>query len=116
MFAELEYRNAVRAHAAEVLRIVREEGVDLHDAIHEAADGSQWVIYTARARFVLAWSKYADAAWGVDGVDTFRAARSMDDIYTTAACFALRQDIADAIEQRRAIDDTIEQRRSESDC
>ena len=100
-FTEREYLDAVECHAAEVLRRVRDEGADLYDALHEGADNSQWVIYTGRARAVLAWSKNENAAWDVDGVDTFRTAKSMDDIFTVGAFFALRQDIEEAVARLR---------------
>lgn len=95
---ERDYSNSVQSHAAEVLRRVRDKEADLPGAIYQVAKASQWTIYTGRALKLLGWSKHENAAWEVDGVDVFRSAQCMADIYTTAAFFALCEDIQEAVE------------------
>jgi hypothetical protein len=74
------YFDAVRA----IEQDIREEAArrsgpvqDIGDAIHEAVDGSEWVIYTYRAKAVLDYSDNRDAFrdmgmdssdWGSDGI------------------------------------------------
>ena len=97
-YSEQSYRETVELHAREALRREK-EGEDLFDAIHEEADGSAWVIYTYRARLALQYSKNEDAIFehgeGIRDVD------SMANVYTVAAFFALRQDIAEKVEELR---------------
>ena len=99
-YTEKEYRETVELHAREALSREKEGG-DINDAIHEEADGSAWVIYTYRARLVLQYSKNEDAILDEIGFEGFSGADSMAEIYTRAAFFALRQDIAEKAEELR---------------
>lgn len=97
-YSEQSYREAVELHAREALS---NGGGDFFDAIHEEADGSAWIIYTYRARLVLQYSKNEDAILDEIGFEGFSGADSMAEIYTRAAYFALRQDIAEKVEELR---------------
>lgn len=97
-YSERDYLNTVELHAREALRREK-EGEDLFDAIHEEADGSAWVIYTYRARLALRYSKNEDAIF--EHGEGLRNVDSMADVYTVAAFFALRQDIAEKVEELR---------------
>jgi hypothetical protein len=96
---EIDYRASVAAMAAEVLRQCKEEGADRADAIHAEADGSCWAIYTWRALRVLQFSRNDDAAIEECGPDIFRHCGSMAELYSRAAYFALRADIAEECER-----------------
>jgi hypothetical protein len=99
-YSEQSYRETVELHAREALSREK-EGEDLFDAIHEEADGSAWVIYTYRARLVLQYSKNEDAIFDDLGMEGFASADSMAEIYTRAAYSAIRQDIAEKVEELR---------------
>ena len=92
---EINYRANVETRAKEVLKRVRDEGVDECDAIHDEVDGSQWVIYTYRARHVLLFSRNEDAIFdeGV-GIGEYKSA---GDLYTAMAYWAMRADVAEAL-------------------
>lgn len=92
---EKEYRADVDSYAIEVRDRVRDEGVDEYDAIHDAVDGSQWVIYTYRARHVLMFSSNEDAFFD-EGIG-FHGINSAGDLYMTMAYWAMRADVAEAL-------------------
>jgi hypothetical protein len=100
-YSEQNYRETVELHAREALSLEK-EGEDISDAIHGEADGSAWVIYTYRARLVLQYSKNEDAIFEHgEGQGLILNVDSMAQIYTNAAFFALRQDIAEKVEELR---------------
>jgi hypothetical protein len=77
--------------------IAVEECSDENDAIHEAVDGSQWVIYTHRALRVLQYSRNHDAGLDEMGKDLFAGVEDMSTLYSRAAYFAMAADVRDAI-------------------
>lgn len=62
-----EYREEVKAIAQEIVDRVKSGELspdDVNDALHESVDGDQWVIYTYRAKLVVAFlSDNGDAAY-----------------------------------------------------
>lgn len=56
-----EYYGAVLSHAQEVDRLVKEEGMEEGDALHQVVDGSYWVIYTHANFQVLMCTEHHDA-------------------------------------------------------
>jgi len=60
-FLRREYYNAVLSLAQEVNNLVKDEGMDESDAIHQVVDGSYWVIYTHANFQVLMCSDHHDA-------------------------------------------------------
>jgi hypothetical protein len=56
-----EYYNAVLGLAQEVDDLVKNEGMDEGDALHQVVDGSYWVIYTHANFQVLMCSDHHDA-------------------------------------------------------
>jgi hypothetical protein len=109
---EKNYREDVQALAREVLERVRDEGADESDALHEAVDGSCWVIYTYRARHVLMFSRNEDAAFDTMGAEFLSGAETMGEIYTRAAFWAMHQDVTDALHELR--DEIPEEEEAES--
>ena len=75
--SEADYRQYVLALAEDVQNAVA-NGQVLEDALHEAVDGSRWVIYTALALKVLDYSGNSEAIMelgiGLDGSETVREA------------------------------------------
>lgn len=94
-----EYWATVRAVAEEILADFPEDDDDRQTAIHEFADGSQWVIYPREAYLVALVSNNADAH--EDAIDIAETARgavaTLDGMVTTAAYFAMRADIEEQI-------------------
>jgi len=65
------YWREVRAIALGVLRDAVEYGRETSDVLHEAIDGHSWVICTAKAQLVAAWSEndgHAIAEFGAECV------------------------------------------------
>jgi hypothetical protein len=56
-----EYYQGVRGIAQEVANLVKNEGMDEGDALHQTVDGSYWVIYTHANFQVLMCSEHHDA-------------------------------------------------------
>lgn len=56
-----EYYQGVRSIAEEVANLVKNEGMDEGDALHQTVDGSYWVIYTHANFQVLMCSDHHDA-------------------------------------------------------
>lgn len=56
-----EYYEGVRGLAEEVSNLVKNEGMDESDALHQTVDGSYWVIYTHANFQVLMCSDHHDA-------------------------------------------------------
>lgn len=56
-----EYYAGVRGLAEEVSNLVKNEGMDESDALHQTVDGSYWVIYTHANFQVLMCSDHHDA-------------------------------------------------------
>lgn len=92
---EKDYRNDVDSYAIEVRDRVRDEGVDECDAIHDAVDGSQWVIYTYRARHVLMFSTNEDAIFD-EGIG-LQGLNNSGDLFSAMAYWAMRADVAEAL-------------------
>jgi hypothetical protein len=97
---EYEYFRDVETMA---LDLVEEYGHDddaMDDAVHEAIDGSQWVIYYYRARLVLQFSSNDEAGPDEMGWETFvDGATGWSDLYTRGAYFAMRADVSEKIEE-----------------
>lgn len=100
-YSEIDYRESCRAIAADAIRTAQREGVDEQDAIHESVDGSQWVIYHGRARFVCAVSQNEDAIVDQLGSDAFAGAVSLQECITRAAYWAMLADVQDVLGEVR---------------
>lgn len=89
-----EYREHVKLLADEVRERVT-DGTDEYDAIHEACDGSEYVIYTGKALDCL---RHCDSgnedAWQ-DAYDTL----PKENTYGVAAYFALCADVGAELER-----------------
>lgn len=66
------------------------------DRVHEAVDGSYWIIYTHAALKVLQYSRNDDAIF--EEGDGLHGANSMSDVYTQAAFWAMRADVVSELE------------------
>jgi hypothetical protein len=88
-----DYFNEVAAIAQEAKEAER-EGDDPFDFIHESVDGSRWVIYTHLARMVLVYSNNDNAIFDEGG--DLSAPKSMPELYTLAAYYAMMQDAVEA--------------------
>lgn len=92
------YRN-VGLCADAVIEAVK-DGQDVEDAIHEVADGDEWVIYTYRAHMVWAFSDNESAICeAVDG-DWADGLTDPSSLFPRIAYYALAQDIRDELERR----------------
>ena len=69
--------------------------------IDEFVDSHNWVIYTHKARTVLALSRSEDAVFEHDA-DALKGVVSMSEVYTRAAFFAMRQDVMDEVARLEA--------------
>ena len=86
-------------HLAEAYANDDDRTDDLSDRIAESVDGSQWVIYTWRARLVRSLSDHADACddYGFD--DLAAASDGMDAIITRAAYLAMYGDVSEVLDR-----------------
>jgi len=102
---EREYREDVDSTAAELFDNAKENHPDDKDAlrdeafeaIHEAVDGSQWVIYTARAMRVLMYSRNDDAIF--EQGEGLGHVSSMAEVYSQAAFWAFYQDVSEKLDE-----------------
>lgn len=94
------YLSDVRSMA---VGIIAEHGDDddaINDAIHEWVDGSQWIIYTARARKVLEFSSNDEAGPDSMGWEGFvSGCNGWSDLFTRGAYFAMCADVSEAIHE-----------------
>ena len=94
---EHEYRESVKTIAEWIIQ-EHESYEDRHDAVHEAVDASEWVIYTGRAQKVLEHSGNSDAGPDSLGWEDFVAdATGWSELYTRGAYFAMAQDVYEAL-------------------
>jgi hypothetical protein len=100
-YSEIDYRETCRSIAADAIRTAQREGIDEQDAIHEAVDGSEWVIYHGRARFVCHVSQNEDAIVDQLGSDAFAGAVSLQECITRAAYWAMLADVQDVLGEVR---------------
>lgn len=96
--SETEYWADVRGYAKEALRMIREEGRDEFDVLHELVDGSEWIIYNARAVRVLVYSPNEDE---VEHQDEIVRGKGIWAIFTQAAFWAMYADVRDELEALR---------------
>lgn len=73
---------------------------EIDDLAHEYTDGSEWVIYTWRARLVRSLSDNADAVEDYG----WTHAGDLDEAITSGAYCAMRADVADAARRILAAD------------
>ena len=94
MHINANYLSDVESMAAD---IIEEHGHDheaIYDAVHEWVDGSEWVIYTHRARMVLEFSSNKEAGPDELGWEGFAAgATGWADLYTRGAYYAMSADV-----------------------
>jgi hypothetical protein len=109
---ENEYENATElaywksvSDIADAIVAEHRDG-DEHDAVHEAVDGIDWVIYTWRCLRVLQYTRNDDAIFDAMGRGAFDGCDSMGAIYTRAAFWALYQDVTEELaDARQRLDD-----------
>lgn len=92
------YWRDVRSYAEAVVEAVRDHGQDVEDAIHEAADGSWWVIYTHAAHMVWQYSDAADAIHEL-GSDWAAGLDTPESLFPRIAYYAIAQDIRDELDR-----------------
>ena len=86
-------------HLAETYANDDDRSDDLSDRIAESVDGSQWVIYTWRARLVRSLSDHADACDDYRFDDLAAASDGMDAIITRAAYLAMHDDVREVLDR-----------------
>ena len=72
---------------------------DLSDRIAESVDGSQWVIYTWRARLVRSLSDHADACEEYRIEELAHDSGDLDSIITRAAYLAMHDDVREVLDR-----------------
>jgi hypothetical protein len=87
-----DYYISVSAAADDAAESIREHDADPHDAVHEAADGSYWVIYYHAAALTLQYSDNEDALFDECGAQEFD---SHGDAITRMAAWAYLADVRD---------------------
>lgn len=97
-FTREEYYNDVSSYAADLRDRCRKGAIRSTDALREAAeedvDGSQWVIYTARAFALLGFTRNEDAAEDAIGWDSLcEGAGNFDELVTRKAYYAMLADV-----------------------
>lgn len=93
-----EYFADVESIAADIFAEYGDNEDEYPDAIHEACDGSQWVIYTYRARKVLEWSGNDHAGPDSMGWDDFTMdCTGWSDLFTRGAYFAMYADVFEKV-------------------
>ena len=100
-YSEIDYRETCRTIAAEAIRTALREGIEEQDSIHESVDGSEWVIYHGRARFVCRVSQNEDAIIDHMGSEAFAGVNSVQECLTRAAYWAMLADVVDVLEEVR---------------
>ena len=70
---------------------------DVSDRVAESVDGSQWIIYTWRARLVRSLSDHGDAIEDYD--DLASASGGLDSIISRAAYFAMHDDVSEVFDR-----------------
>jgi hypothetical protein len=95
-----EYYTDVKDMARELVKSCREGEIEdqdaLQDRIHEDVDGSQWVIYTARAQVVMLVSDNDGAGPDECGAGGFEWKDGVP--WSQLAYFAMRADLVEQIE------------------
>ena len=71
---------------------------DVSDRVAESVDGSQWIIYTWRARLVRSLSDHGDA-YEEYGFGFMRDADDLDDSITRAAYLAMHDDVREVLDR-----------------
>lgn len=96
-----EYYRDVHSMAAGIIdEVGTDEYAEYSDAIHEWVDGSQWVIYTYRARKVLEFSDNDEAGPDSIGWEGFASGcNGWSDLYTRGAYFAMCADVSEKIDE-----------------
>ena len=100
-YSEIDYRETCRTIAAEAIRTALREGVEEQDAIHESVDGSEWVIYHGRARFVCRVNQNKDNIIDQMGSEAFASVSSVQECLTRAAYWAMLADVQDVLQEVR---------------
>ena len=72
---------------------------DLSDRVAESVDGSQWVIYTWRARLVRSLSDPADACEEYRIEELAHGSDGLDSIITRAAYLAMHDDVREVLDR-----------------
>ena len=88
------YWQSVEDYAHECISNAREYNRDLAEVIWEMVDGSEWVIYYARAADVCRFSPNDGAVFDCMTLD---GCESIGEVHTRAAFFAFQADIFDCI-------------------
>jgi hypothetical protein len=95
-----DYWSEIRSIAENVKQDVRENEGDVSDAVHEAIDGHQWVIYTSYNLDVL--KHCSDESAGIDeGIIDANAALAeggLSRLTAQLACCAMERDVYDELD------------------
>jgi hypothetical protein len=92
-----DYWSAVRSAADDAAESIREFGADPGDALHEAADGSYWVIYYHAAALTLQYSPNDSAIFDECGPQSFDG---YGDAITQMAAWAFAADVNESFAGR----------------
>ena len=72
---------------------------NVSDRVAESVDGSEWIIYTWRARLVRSLSDHGDACEEYRFDDLAHASDGLDAIITRAAYLAMHDDVRDLLDR-----------------
>ena len=86
-------------HLAEAYANDDDRTDDLSDRIAESVDGSQWIIYTWRARLVRSLSDHADAIEEYGDLGGDHPGVSLDTILERAAYLAMHDDVRGVLDR-----------------
>jgi hypothetical protein len=90
-----DYWDSVKSMAEEIFEACDEDSEPIAGStrLHEEVDGTAWVIYYGKALDVLKYSDHDDAIFEEMGDDALHGCKSMGDVYSRAAYYAMMQDI-----------------------
>ncbi len=93
------YWESVRDIAQDIAQDIDLSADDVSDRVAESVDGSQWVIYTWRARLVRSLSDYGDAYEECGMFGNHTETHDLDAIITRAAYLAMYDDVCDVLDR-----------------
>ena len=95
-----DYWTSVEVAVGYAIEAVDKHGQDEGDALHEAADGSYWSIYTHAAALTMQYSDNSDAYWEATGEACVKG-ECWSEVVSTLAAWAFVADVHDRYERLR---------------